>query len=95
MVGVEEGMEIGISGWDIRCVIWAAAAAVGFEEVEGLGRSFLVGRCEEREVEVGIDSGIGSDIVGFVFLVALRREPVGRVKSFGERSLQMAVFDLY
>ncbi len=63
------GMEMGMSGLDIRVEIWLAWAAraaelVGFwDEEEGEGRSFLVGRCEGREREVGMDSGIGSDIL--------------------------------
>ncbi len=68
MLLVDGGMEMGISGLDIRVDIWLAwaeraAAVVGLWEEEGEGRSFLVGRCEGREREVGMDSGIGSDIL--------------------------------
>lgn len=70
--GREIGMGMGMSGLDIRVemrVAWweRAVAVVGVlvweEEEEGLlGRSLLVGRWEWWEWEVGMDSGIGSDI---------------------------------
>ena len=65
------GMEMGMSGLDMRFEIWVAwrerAVALGLW-AEGVGRSFLLGRWEGCETEVGIDSGIGSDM-----LVALKR----------------------
>lgn len=63
----EAGRVTGVSGLDIRveiCEAWRESAVdllAGLEE--GLGRSFLVGRWEGWERDVGMDSGIGSDIV--------------------------------
>jgi hypothetical protein len=56
---------MGVSGLDMRFEIWEAwrerAVALGLR-AEGEGRSFLLGRWEGCETEVGIDSGIGSDM---------------------------------
>lgn len=52
-----------MSGLDMREEM---REAFGLETVmpEVLGRSFLAGRLEGRVREVGMDSGIGSDMVG-------------------------------
>lgn len=59
-------MGMGMSGFDMRveiCEAWrVSAVALGLFAV-GEGRSFLLGRCEGCEREVGMDSGIGSDIL--------------------------------
>lgn len=47
------------SGLAKRASIWEDCWDVGSFE----GRIFLIGRRERRSCEVGIDSGIGSDIV--------------------------------
>lgn len=56
-----------MSELDIRLEIWEAWMAVGLLEV--VGRSFLAGRREVLETEVGIDSGIGSDIFSFLLVI--------------------------
>lgn len=66
---VEEGGRVsGISGLDIREEIWAAWVLRA-----GLAtRSFLAARCESLSEEVGMDSGIGSDIIVLLSLRTLK-----------------------
>lgn len=56
-MAVEEGMEISVSGLENRAVREAAWAVVGVR-----ARRFR-GRWERGSAEVGIDSGMGSDIM--------------------------------
>ena len=54
----ESGMVISRSGLANKASTCADCCEVGV-----LLRAFLMGRCERRSEEVGIDSGIGSDIL--------------------------------
>jgi len=54
------GRSRGFSGSRKRCVMALAWLATAVLEP----RARLSGRCERGSAEVGIDSGIGSDIVG-------------------------------
>lgn len=60
---VEEGMWISREGSENR----AERARAVSEEGGALGRDFFVGRFERGSADVGIDSGICSDIVCCVF----------------------------
>lgn len=61
----EEGMWMGRSGWAKRAVTWEARAA------RGVRARFFVGRCERGSAEVGMDSGIGSDMAAVVVVVVV------------------------
>lgn len=61
---------MGMSGCDISAWIWLALgflAAAAKEEGEGEGRSLLIARWLGRDTDVGIDSGIGSDMTFWGF----------------------------
>jgi hypothetical protein len=57
-----EGRLITVSGLDIRFEIWEAVSE------RGLKARFLRGRLERGSAEVGMLSGIGSDILVVVWL---------------------------
>jgi hypothetical protein len=57
LASAEPGMWMLRSGFAKRASTWDAWA------VRGVRARFLVGRCERGSAEVGIDSGMGSDIV--------------------------------
>ena len=57
-----EGRETGMCGSSIRCeMVWAAVVLA--EADGGRWRDFLSGREERRSEEVGMESGVGSDIL--------------------------------
>lgn len=75
----EEGMWISRSGFAKRASTWADCAE------EGVRARFLVGRCERLSAEVGMDSGIGSDMAVWVRVsgrfVRISRRRGGKISS--------------